>query len=71
MLHDLLAALGDAAALIQEVSVRQRQRVDVIGVERRCDIIGGVRPAVEWYVDAHAGHRRSAIMAPPRLLGCR
>ena len=50
--RDLLAALGDAAASLKQHSLQLRQRVDVTSVERRCEITGGERPAVEWYVDA-------------------
>lgn len=50
--RDLLAALGDAAASLKQLSLQLRQRVDVTSVERRCEITGGERPAVEWYVDA-------------------
>jgi hypothetical protein len=50
--RDLMKVLGDVAASLQELSVRLRQRHDVTGVDRRCEISGGERPAVEWYVDA-------------------
>ena len=53
--RDLVAALGDVTASLKNHSLRLRQRVDVTSVERRCEITGGERPAVEWYVDAELG----------------
>ena len=47
-----LGTLGDASAALSELARLLRGRSDVTAVVTRCDITGGRRPSVEWYVDA-------------------
>ena len=64
----LLGVLAEASMTLRELTTSLRQRTNVVGVDRRCDVErSDDRRSIEWYVDAEL-HNGEAVSF--RLLIC-